>query len=297
MLILKGEKICMKKLFLCIFFIVLCGCVKDSEYMIKHIDDKSEDIASNVTVHFLNTGNSDCIFVQGDKNLLIDAGENDDEEFIVDYLQDLNVSKLDYVLSTHPHADHIGGMDAVVRNFDIDDFLICKGENFTKEYREMMYELEMKDVNSFTPEEDFTISLGNGVDVKFMNCELPDTEDKNDWSIVAELICEERKVLLMADAQILTEQTLLPKLGDIDVLKAGHHGDISSSSQSFIDKVLPEYVVVTTGENPYGHPSIEVLQRFQNKGAEVLRTNEKGTIVMNIKGNNISFENIQDINH
>ena len=235
-----------------------------------------------VELHVLNTGNSDCILIKSDKVMLIDAAENDDETFIMKYLKEHNIEKIDYLLSTHPHADHIGGMDAICNNFEIKEMYICEGQNNTKEYDELLDSLKKNDINPIIPKEDETISLGANTTIKFMNCILPDTKDKNDWSIVTELNVGEIKALLMADAQVMTENKLLDKLSKVDILKVGHHGDITSSSVEFINKVNPKYVVVTTGKNDYGHPSDEVLNRYKKINAKIFRTDFDGNVVFEI---------------
>ena len=242
-----------------------------------------------VELHILNTGNSDCILIKSDKVMLIDAAENDDEAYITKYLKELNIEKIDYLLSTHPHADHIGGMDAICNNFEIKEMYICEGQNNTKEYDELLDSLKKNDINPIIPKEDETISLGANTTIKFMNCILPDTKDKNDWSIVTELNVGEIKALLMADAQVMTENKLLDKLSKVDILKVGHHGDITSSSVEFINKVNPKYVVVTTGKNDYGHPSDEILNRYKKIDAKIFRTDFDGNVVFEIGTDEIKW--------
>lgn len=279
----------MKKflIFVIAFMLVACGVKQEKQEMPKENKEKTSD----VQVHFLNTGNSDCIFIQSDKNILIDAAENDDEKYIIQYLNELGVKQLDYALSTHPHADHIGSIDAIIKEFPISELLVCEGTNTTKEYKDFMNAVDEVGIEIQTPYENRILDLGNNVKLKLMNCNLPDTDDKNDWSIISELISGEKRVLLMADAQILTENTFMNQFQDVDVLKAGHHGDITSSSEEFLKKVMPEHVIVTTGENPYGHPSRLVLERFKNINANVYRTDKDGAIICTIKnGNEIKIE-------
>lgn len=237
---------------------------------------------SDTQIHFLNTGNSDCIFIQSDKNILIDAAENDDESYIIQYLRRLGIKKLDYVLSTHPHADHIGSLDAIIKEFPISELLICEGTNTTKEYKDFMNAIDMVGGEPQYPYENRILNLGQNVTLKLMNCILPNTSDKNDWSIVSELVAGGKKILLMADAQMKTEDNLMHQFKQVDVLKAGHHGDITSSSEEFINKIKPKNVIITTGENPYGHPSPIVLDRFNDINATVYRTDVDGTIICDI---------------
>ena len=122
-----------------------------------------------------------------------------------------------------------------------------------------------------------------------MNCILPDTKYKNDWSIVTELNVGEIKALLMADAQVMTEYKFLDKLSEVDILKVGHHGDITSSSVEFINKVNPKYVVVTTGKNDYGHPSDEILNRYKKIDAKIFRTDFDGNVVFEIGTDEIKW--------
>ena len=191
-------------------FILLLFCLTACELKSQNNESKNinEEI-SHTQVHFLSTGNSDCIFIQSDKNVLIDAAENDDEGYIIQYLRRLGIKKLDYVLSTHPHADHIGSFDAIVKEFKINEFLLCEGTNTTKEYKDFMNAIDMVGGKIQVPYENRILNLGQNVTLILMNCILPDTEDKNDWSIVSELVAGGKKILLMADALMKTDDNLM----------------------------------------------------------------------------------------
>ena len=271
----------MKKLMLLISVLVMICCLFKCVVIPNH--DK-------LKIHILDTGNSDCIFIESEKSLLIDGAEEDDEIYIIEYLKELGVDKINYVLSTHPHADHIGGLDAILNSFEIDELLMCEGKNTTKEYEALMESIESNAIKYKVPKENETVLLGKGNEVVLINCVLPNIEDKNDWSIVAKLNCGNKKTLFMADAQALVEEKYQSQWEQVDILKVGHHGDITSSSEKFVNKVKPQYAVITTGENPYGHPSAEVLNRYKNVGSNILRTDELGTVVFTIQNNQITYD-------
>ena len=116
-------------------------------------------------IHILDTGNSDCIFIESEKSLLIDAAEEGDEIYIIKCFKELGVNKIDYVLSTHPHADHIGGLDAILNSFEIDELLMCEGENTTEEYEALMESIESNAIKYKVPKENETVLLGKGNEV------------------------------------------------------------------------------------------------------------------------------------
>lgn len=283
----------MLKRLLLVLSILLVFMIYFASLQDKEMNVQNEN-SSDVQIHFLSTGNSDCILIVSDKVMMIDAAGEDDESYIIQYLEDLKINKIDYLLSTHPHADHIGSMDAVIRNFKIDNLIMCEGINHTKEYYDFQAAVEEKNLTKHFPIEDMIIRLGEDVEIVFMNCLIPDTDDKNDWSIVTELRAGDVKALFMGDAQLFTEKKISSKVSDVDILKVGHHGDITSSSQKFLDAITPEYAVITTGKNTYGHPSDIVLKQLENMDVKVYRTDLDGDVVFEISNNRIIHSGISN---
>ena len=248
-------------------------------------DNKKDNSTGKETkIHFINTGNSDSILIiQGSKAALIDAGDNDDEQRIVSYLKKHGVSELEYVFATHPHADHIGGLDAVVNSIPVKNMFVSNGDADTKTYSDFINAMANKGVHPSVPLLNSEFELGTA---KFKVLSVANANDPNNNSIVLEFINGKDKALFMGDAEKEIESNLNP--GDVDLLKVGHHGSHSSSTPEFLNKVTPEYAVITCGKNnKYGHPHKETMETLKNMNVEVHRSDECGDIVFTSTGNGL----------
>lgn len=241
---------------------------------------------SDATIHFINTGNSDSVLiVQGDKSVLIDGGDNDDEGKVTDYIKNRGIKELSYVVSTHPDADHCGGLDAVLNSVKVQKLLVGNGSADTKTYRDFINAAGSKGVNPSVPLEGSEHKLSETSYLKFFNTN--GGKDKNESSIVTLFVNGNDKLLFMGDAGEETENEIINDLPDVDLIKIGHHGSRYSTSEALLNKVSPEYAVILTGENNYGHPTKTVLDKIQAKGTELHRTDECGDIVMKSTGKGI----------
>lgn len=246
----------------------------------------------NVEIHFIDTGNSDSILIKDNgKNMLIDGAENDDEKLIVDYLKAQDIKKLDYVVLTHPDADHSGGLDNVIKNFEIGTVLIGNGSAETKTYKDFLQAAIDKKLKPSVPlEKEFTLGEGK---FKFYN-QKSVAKDVNDRSLVMLYTFSNHKFLFTGDAGVEVEKVLpLKEIGDIDVLKVGHHGSNTSSSKAFIDSVKPEYSIICVGkDNKYGHPTKEVIDKLKN--TKIYRTDLNGNIVLTSDGKTVTVKTDKD---
>lgn len=243
--------------------------------------DKSD---SNATLHFIDTGNSDAILiVQDGKAALIDGGDNDDEKLVVSYLKNQGITELEYIFATHPHADHIGGLDAVVNEIKVNNLYVSNGDSDTKTYRDFIQAASNKGLYPSVPLLGSEFKLGTS---KFEVLSVANSEDPNNNSIVLLYTNGNDKVLLMGDAEEEVEKNINP--GNVDLLKVGHHGSHSSSSESFINRVNPDYGVILVGKNnKYGHPHKETMEVLQSKNIEVHRSDECGDIIFTSTGNGL----------
>lgn len=245
-------------------------------------------------VHYIDTGNSDCILIQTEtKNVLIDAGDNDDETFVVDYLKKCKIKTIDYLISTHPDADHSGGLDAVVKNFEIKETLISNGSSDTKTYQDFVHSLADKGLTPAVPLANKQFELGKNSYMQFYNTQAKGSG--NEVSLITLVVNKNNKFLFMGDAESKQEKSVLKDLPDVDVLKVGHHGSKTSTSKELLKQVKPEVAVILCGtENKYGHPHQEVLSNLDSVKAKVYRSDLNGTIRMNSNGTKIDTSTMKN---
>lgn len=247
-------------------------------------------------VTVLDVGNADCILLQsGEKNALIDAGENNDDDAVLSALKNAGVTKLDYVIATHADADHIGGMDTVIRNIPIDIFLMSfmpKGHTPTTRTYERMLEA-MADCNVLPTEVEHGAVYSFGEATITILSGLSDYTDTNDQSVVCLVSHGEMDFLFTGDAGKEVESEILdavPTL-DVEVLKVGHHGSSTSSDGSFIRHISPDIAVITCGyNNSYNHPHSVTLQTLKRNAVEVYRSDLNGKIVLTSDGTTVTVK-------
>lgn len=243
----------------------------------------------------MDVGNADCLLLQsGDRFALIDAGENDDGDFIVAFLKRVGVTYLDYVIATHPDADHIGGMDEVVENVAIGTFMMTyMPEGFTpttRVYEDLLTALIEKDVTPVEPSFGESYPFGHAyIDIL---SGLSDYTETNEQSIVCRVRFGDTRFLLMGDAGKEVEEELLDSGVDLraDVLKVGHHGSRSSSSEMFIEAVSPTIALIPCGrENRYNHPHEETLDTLRQNTCTIYRSDFHGDIMVVSDGKRVTI--------
>ena len=247
----------------------------------------------DLLIDFIDVGQADSILVRNqDKIMLIDAGTNEAGEMVVKYLQNLGITKIDYLVGTHPHEDHIGGLDNVINNFDIGQIYMPKIETTTKTFEDVLEAIENKNLTVTAPNKGDKIELGQSVG-EFMTEPILDKDNLNVSSLVLRLEFGNTSYLFMGDAEEENEETISwPKT---DVLKVGHHGSSTSSSESFLEQVQPKYAIIMAGKaNSYGLPTQETIDKLHNIGSEIYRTDEDGTIQMTSDGNTIQIKTINN---
>lgn len=249
---------------------------------------QKSNLDTSITVHFIDTGNSDSILISDNgKYMIIDGADNNDEEMLVDYINDLNIEKIDYVVLTHPDADHSGGLDAVIRNFEIGQVFVGNGDADTKTYKDFINEAIRKNLQPSVPLSGKTFKLGEGT-FTFYNQESH-FEDVNDNSLITLFTFGDSKFLFTGDAGKEVERQLpLDEIGKVDVLKVGHHGSKTSSSEEFIKAINPTYSIILSGrDNKYGHPHQVTLDTIEKYGSMIYRTDTHGTILVESNGKEI----------
>ncbi|MCT1541669.1 MULTISPECIES: MBL fold metallo-hydrolase [Lysinibacillus] len=268
-------------LLLCIF--LLAGCTEAV---------KTEKIpvtaGHEMQVHFIDVGQGDSILIESPsgKTMLIDGGVKGAGQQIVSYLKELGIDKLDIVVATHPDADHIGGLIPVLDNMTIEQFYDSGKVHTSQTFEEMLTRIDEKNIPYHVPKIGDDIEFDKNVNVKVLNANDQAT-DNNDASIVLKMTYGNVSFLLTGDAGVALEKEMLQYDVKATVLKAGHHGSNTSSSEEFIQAVKPEVTILSYGEdNKYGHPHAEIVDRLQAIGSKIYATADLGTITVSTDGVN-----------
>lgn len=252
-------------------------------------------------VTFLDVGQADSILIQipNGKNIMIDAGNNEDAEMITSYLKKQGIRRLDVVIGTHPHEDHIGSLDKVIQTFDIGQVIMPKVTTNTQTYKEVLTAIQDKGLKIKEAKAGLKLELGSmdaaspQISAEILAPKSSKYEDMNNYSAVLRLVYGQNTFLFTGDAEEVSENELLASSSSLkaDVLKVGHHGSNSSTTPEFLKKVSPKYAVISVGkDNTYGHPASSTLNRLKNAGVRVYRTDELGMIVAESNGTEITFQ-------
>lgn len=243
-----------------------------------------------LTVHFIDVGQGDCsLIVQGDNTMLIDAGENSEGEKVVNYLKQHGIKKLDYVIGTHPHSDHIGGLDNVIKSFDIGTVIMPKVSHNTSTYEDVLRAVKNKGLSINGAKAGQKYTLGSAT-FEILSPVKDKYEDLNEYSVVARLDYGDTSFLFTGDMESYNENELLKNKADVscNVLKVAHHGSSTSNTKNFLQAVNAQYGIIPVGKgNDYGHPHTKIYNRLLDM-MKVYRTDKHGTIIITSDGENIS---------
>jgi len=258
---------------------------------------ENNDVRGELQVHFIDVGQgaSQLLIGSSGKTILIDAGNNNQEEEIVAYLRKNGIQKIDILVGTHPDADHIGGLDAVIDNFEIGKIYMPKVQSNTKTFEDVLLAIQRKGLKVSTAKAGVTLGWEPDAKVQ-MIAPVRDYEDDNDMSAVLKLTFGEISFLFTGDAESKSEHDMINTDADLksNVLLVGHHGSKTSTTEAFLDAVQPSYGVIQVGENNYGHPAPEILERLNKRGVKVYRNDLHGDIVFVTDGKNIKVSHTKD---
>ncbi len=257
------------------------------QYSIPEQTPSSSLQRGNLTAHFIDVGQGDCILIEcAGKTMLIDAGENNMGYTVSAFLRERKISSLDYVVATHPHADHIGGLLTILNEYPVGQFIDSGYPHTSKTYENMLMIIDAKNIPFHVAERGETIDLDPGTEILILNPKKEQSEELNENSVVLKITHGNVSFLLMGDAGLEAEENIMAAgyEVDADILKVGHHASTSGSGHRFISSVSPEVSIIEVGaDNDYGHPHAEILQRLQ-KVSTVYRTDQHGTVIITTDG-------------
>ena len=252
------------------------------------VDLNNEDF----NVLFMYVGQADSTLIKyKNKTMLIDAGNNEDGKNIVKFLKDKGISKLDYIVGTHYDEDHIGGLDDIIENFDIGKFYLSNGGELGPNYYNLEKAAKKKNLAITIPKVGDKIDFGD-VDMEVMAASKFDGKNDNNASIVIQAKYGSRKYLFMGDLE--KQEEAKRKWNEVDVLKAGHHGSNTSSTQEFLNQVKPKYVFVSAGKNnKYRLPNVKAMERIEKTGAKIFRTDvNESSFWLTSNGNDLDIKEV-----
>ena len=253
-----------------------------------------------LTVAFLDIGQGDSILILSPNGMtmLIDGGNSDSDatEVILPKLREWGADRLDVMVATHPDADHIGGLPEVLENFPVGTVALTGQVHSTQIYERLLTDIRDLNVDAIQTRTGTVIPFDPAVRVEVLGPDdefVQDDDDRNNASIVIRLTFGSVSFMLIGDAEDAEEEAILASGADLRsaILKVGHHGSRSSTSEPFLAAVDPQVGVISAGEgNQYGHPHQDVLDRLEQAGVQIYRTDQSGTITVTTDGSTIDVE-------
>ncbi|MCL2771955.1 MAG: MBL fold metallo-hydrolase [Oscillospiraceae bacterium] len=260
------------------------------------------NINGQFVVHFIDVGQGDSELIQSPDGgfMLIDTGVSDEWNKLSAYLDNFKVKNFEYVIFTHPHSDHIGSADKIVKNYDIGTLIMPQATNNSKEFKNLTKAIEDKNLQITPPVPGTTYQFG-GAEFTILAPQSEKYDNLNNYSVVVEMTYGENKFLFVGDIEKQAENEIINYCKEnnfdisADVLKVPHHGSSTSSTQGFLDLVKPSIAVISCGlNNSYNHPNQKVVQRIEAMGTTVYRTDLDGDVVITSDGQNLSVKKGRD---
>lgn len=259
------------------------------------VSDTQKTENGQLCIKYIDVGQGDSEFIMlpNGETILIDAGEKGSGKKVVSAIKDMSVDKIDYLIATHPHADHIGGMPEVIDSFDIGKVYMPRADYSSKTYLTVLEKIDEKNLKITAVKTGTNVISSDELSAEFIAPASGKYNSLNDFSAVLKLTYGDTSFLFTGDAEANSEQEMLESGFDLsaDILKVGHHGSDTSSSEKFLDAVSPEYAVISCGlNNDYSHPSENTLDKLSAINTKVFRTDKMGTITVYSDGHTINIE-------
>ncbi len=310
---MKQYKLGILSAFLCCFILLLSACgtttenvntgeiikvdellASDSVVEVVSSETTNEDInkssraESKLKVHYIDVGQGDSSFIEfpNGKTMLIDAGIPSQGYVVTNYIKNLGYTDIDYVVATHPHEDHIGGLPTILDNFKVETFYMPNKEHTTDIFMELLNSISSNGCKAIYAKSGVSVINEGNLKVSFVAPISSSYSDLNNYSAIVKIDYKDSSFLFTGDAESVVESELLSSGQSInaDILKVGHHGSNYSSTTSFLSKVKPKHAIISVGGNNYGHPAAGALSRLNDIGASIYRTDEVGTIIVATDG-------------
>ena len=290
-----------KRNFFEILIILLAFLIINNQDKIKNLFNQNNNQNQNdyintnndlLKVHYLDVDQGDSIFIElpNNETMLIDAAESYQSENIINYLKNLNYQKIDYVIGTHPHTDHIGGLKNIINTFEIGKIYMPKVVSTTKTYESLLMAIKDKNLKINTAKAGTSIIDTDALKINILAPNNSIYTELNNYSVVTKITYGTTKFLFMGDAEKLSENEIKENV-TADVIKIGHHGSNTSSSIDFIKKVNAKYGIISVGlNNKYNLPKEETITNWENSGTKIYLTSTNGTIRASSDGTNIKIE-------
>lgn len=286
---------------LVILFVGMSGC----EFLpVENPIDVQSTTEGKLTAYFFDVGQADCSLIElpDGKTMVIDAGNNSDGLLIADFLKEKGIETIDYLVLTHPHEDHLGGADVLIKSFALGEVYMPRIKDSlvpaTKTYEEVLDALTEKGAQVNAAKNNMQIFSSGGLSAV---CYSPISEysELNHYSVVIRLDYGETSFLFTGDSEAINEKEMLAVRCDLDVdiLKVGHHGSAYSTTDAFLKAVTPQYAVIQVGEgNRYDHPEKKIIDHLYDYGTEMVYRNDlNGTVIFETDGKECTVRTDKDI--
>ena len=243
----------------------------------------------NLKVHYIDVGQGDATLIEYlDKKILIDCGPNSNESNLLKYLSGLNINKIDYIFITHPHEDHIGNLDKIIANYKVTSIFMPKVNFESEDLSKSLSLIKNKNITLYNLNKDFKIKFDENFYLEIFSSSKKNYENINNFSPLIKVIFKKDSFLFTGDNEELGELEFINKDINVDILKVGHHGSNTSSTNIFLEKVSPQISIISCGKNnSFNHPNPKVLERLNKLNNKIYRTDEDGTIIINSYGKSI----------